>query len=215
MKANWVVVGSGGHGREVAAIIQDFLLESGEEVLGFLDDNPALFGSTIAGLPVLGGTEWIAHAGIPLKVAMGLGASQVRFTAVQRIKGLGAEVEFPVVMHPAVHVGPRVILGEGVLIQAGCILTCDVEVGSFAVLNVGVSLSHDSKVGPFTTLAPGSRLAGGAMVGFCAEVGMGTHVIQNRQIGDRTQTGALAAVVRDLPHDVTAVGVPARSLPNR
>jgi serine acetyltransferase len=43
-------------------------------------------------------------------------------------------------------------------------------------------------------------------------VGMGTHIIQNHHVGDRTQTGALAAVVRDLPDDITAVGVPARSL---
>lgn len=215
MKADWVVVGCGGHGREVAALVQDFLLEPGEQLLGFLDDNPTLHGSTLAGLAVLGPVGWLSQVGRPIKVAMGLGVSKARNTAVQRIRGLGTDVEFPVLIHPTALIGPRVAIGDGVLIQAGCILTCDVEVGSFAVLNVGVSLSHDSKVGPFATLAPGSRLAGGATVGFCTEVGMGTHIIQNHHVGDRTQTGALAAVVRDLPNDITAVGVPAHPLQKR
>jgi sugar O-acyltransferase (sialic acid O-acetyltransferase NeuD family) len=212
MKADWVVIGCGGHGREVAALIQNFLLTPGEQLLGFLDDNITLQGKTLAGLPVLGPVGWISQVGRPMKVAMGLGVSKARNSAVQRIKNFGVDIQFPVLIHPTALIGPRVAIGDGVLIQAGCILTCDIEVGPFAVLNVGVSLSHDSKVGPFATLAPGSRLAGGATVGFCTEVGMGTHIIQNHHVGDRTQTGALAAVVRDLPDDITAVGVPARSL---
>ena len=215
MSAEWIVIGGGGHGREVAAIIQDFLLKPGDRLLGFLDDNPYRVGTQLAGLPILGPGEWLASFGGPLKVALGLGASKAREAMVQRIRSFNVDVQFPLIQHPDALIGPRVTIGEGVLIQAGCVLTCDVEVGPFAVLNVGVSLSHDAKVGPFATLAPGSRLAGGATVGFCAEVGMGTHVIQLRHIGDQTQTGALAAVVRDLPDGITAVGVPARALQKR
>lgn len=212
MKADWVVLGCGGHGREVAALVQEFLLQPGERLLGFLDDNPARIGSPQAGLPVLGPTDWIWQSGLQLKVAMGLGASLAREAAVLRIKAEAPGTQFPVLRHPSAVVGPRVTLGEGALVQAGCILTCDIQVGAFSVLNVGVSLSHDAVVGEFATLAPGSRLAGGACVGRCAEVGMGTHVIQLRHVGERTQTGALAAVIRDLPSGVTAVGVPARPL---
>lgn len=214
MKADWVVLGSGGHGREVAALVQEFLLQPGERLLGFLDDNPARVGSQQAGLPVLGPTSWIWESGLQVKVAMGLGASLAREAAVLRIKTEAPETCFPVLRHPSAMVGPRVTLGEGVLVQAGCILTCDIQVGDFSVLNVGVSLSHDAVVCDFATLAPGSRLAGGATVGRCAEVGMGTHVIQLRHVGEKTQTGALAAVIRDLPPGVTAVGVPARPMSN-
>jgi len=212
MTADWVVVGSGGHGREVAALIQEFLLDPGEHLLGFLDDNPALAGTLKAGLPILGPTCWIWESARPLKVALGLGVSQVREAAVARIKAEAPNIEFPVLCHPSALIGPRVCLGEGTLIQAGCILTCDIQVGAFSILNVGVSLSHDSVVEDFATLAPGVRLAGGAKLGRCTEIGMGTHVIQLRQVGDRTQTGALAAVTRDLPSEITAVGVPARPI---
>ncbi len=207
-----MVLGSGGHGREVAALVQECLLLPGERLLGFLDDDPALSGSHQAWLPILGPTSWIWDSGTAVKVAVGLGSSLAREAAVRRIKTEAPETEFPVLRHPAALIGPRVILGEGALVQAGCILTCDVQVGAFAVLNVGVSLSHDAVVGDFATLAPGSRLAGGATVGRGAEIGMGTHVIQLRHIGEQAQTGALAAVVRDLPSGVTAVGVPARPL---
>lgn len=215
IKFGWVIVGSGGHGREVAAIVGDYFLETNDCILGFVDDDPGLTGKFVKDLPVLGPIDWIASANTPLKVAMGIGSSKARESVVRRIKHLRPDTLFPVIKHPGAIVGPRVTIGEGTLLQAGCILTCDIEVGPFAVLNVGVSLSHDSRVGPFATLAPGSRLAGGASVGFCSEIGMGTHIIQNRKIGDGAQTGALAAVISDFPEGITAVGVPARQVRSR
>ena len=47
-----VVIGSGGFGREAARAALDGGYSG--EVLGFLDDDPALTGATVAGLPVLG-----------------------------------------------------------------------------------------------------------------------------------------------------------------
>jgi acetyltransferase EpsM len=44
---------------------------------------------------------------------------------------------------------------------------------------------------------------------------MGTHVIQRRSIGSWTVIGAGAAVVHDIPANVTAVGVPARVIKTR
>jgi len=209
---DWVVVGCGGHGKEVAALVETFLLTGDTRILGWLDDNEAKWDSTVAGLQVLGGLDWIARHGQPLNVAVAIGSCTHREMIVNRIKGLGAEVQFPVLRHPGANIGPRVTLGEGALIQAGCILTCDIEVGPFAVLNIGVTLSHDAKVGPFSSLHPGVRLAGGASVGHGAELGMGTHVIPLGHVGDRARTGALAAVVRDIAPQTTSVGVPARPL---
>ncbi|WP_231884173.1 acetyltransferase [Synechococcus sp. MIT S9504] len=50
-------------------------------------------------------------------------------------------------------------------------------------------------------------------VGSCSWIGIGASVIQQICIGDDVTVGAGAAVVRDLPDGVTAVGVPARVFP--
>ena len=57
---------------------------------------------------------------------------------------------------------------------------------------------------------PGVHLAGDVTLGEGCYVGMGTNIMQRRSIGSWTVIGAGAAVVQDLPANVTAVGVPAR-----
>jgi acetyltransferase EpsM len=53
-------------------------------------------------------------------------------------------------------------------------------------------------------------LAGRVRVGRGAFVGIGAQVIQCRSVGDFAVVGAGAAVIHDVPHEATAVGVPAR-----
>jgi len=206
MGRDWVVIGAGGHGREVADVIR--LL--GGTVLGFLDDDPAKAGRFFGSHPVLGPLEWLRGGAGPLRVALGIGASAMRLRVVERLRAFPRELCYPTLVHPGSQVGGSVFLGEGTLVQAGCVLTCDIRVGDFVVLNSGVSLAHDVEVGDFATLAPGARMAGNVTVGPCAEVGMGTLVIQGQALGAACVTGAGSVVVRDVPPGKRVLGVPAR-----
>ena len=62
-------------------------------------------------------------------------------------------------------------------------------------------------------ICPDARLAGEVEVGDRSWIGIGASVIQQIRIGADVTVGAGAAVVCDLPDGVTAVGVPARTLP--
>ncbi|MBL0210412.1 MAG: acetyltransferase [Holophagaceae bacterium] len=210
MARNWVVVGCGGHGREVADVLRQVLRNTDGRLLGFLDEDPKNTGTDLAGWPVLGDLSWLRHPPEPLSIALGIGSSRMRKDVVGRIKAMGLAHDFPPIIHPDARIGARVSLGEGALVQAGCILTCDIQVGAFVILNIGASLSHDVTVGDFATLAPGSRMAGAVAVGELAEVGMNTSVIQNVRLGAACTTGAGTVVIRDVPQETTVVGVPAR-----
>lgn len=207
MARPWVVVGCGGHGREVA----DVLKINGENILGFLDDNPDRIATTVGELPVLGDLNWLNQAPAPISIGLGIGGSRSRKQMVERICALpfDFDFDFPPIIHPSAILGSRVFIGEGTLIQAGCIMTCDIKVGRFVLLNIGVGLSHDVRIHDFASLAPKCQFTGATTSGALTEVGTGTLVIPQRVIGEGAITGAGAVIVRNIPDGVTAVGVPA------
>jgi sugar O-acyltransferase (sialic acid O-acetyltransferase NeuD family) len=200
-----VIVGTGGMGREAAAWLD--AAGRGSTVVGFLDENDELHGRTVAGLPVLGGVEWLsAHDDVEVVTAIGTPAH--RATLMSRLAAEGRRLV--TVVHPSAVVGPRVTLGEGAIVCPGVILTCDITVGRGAIVNYGALVGHDGVLGEACFLAPGVSLGGNVFVGEQAYVGIGASVIQGITIGRRAVIGAGAAVIRDVPADRTVVGVPAR-----
>ncbi len=83
-------------------------------------------------------------------------------------------------------------------------------IASHALINAASVISHDTKLDAYVTINPGVNLAGNVTVGEGCYLGIGCSVIQGISIGEWSTVGAGAAVIRDLPDRVTAVGVPAQ-----
>lgn len=200
-----VIAGTGGMGREAAAWVTDSL--GAGAALGFVDSDRALQGSEIAGLPVLGGDEWLGgREGIAVVPA--LGAPGARADLVRRLDAAGVPLE--TVVHTAAYVGPRVTIGSGSIVCPGAVITCDATLGRASIVNYGAMVGHDCVLGSFCFVGPGVTLAGNVRMGRGVEVGIGASVVQGVTIGDGAVIGAGAVVIGDIPSDATAVGVPAR-----
>lgn len=211
-----LVYGTGGFAREVVWLCNDLAAgvyddpDTGAPMLraiGFLDDNRERHGMTIAGLPVLGGVEWVA-ANPGIGVAIGLGNPRARQEAAHRLRDAGAV--FPTLIHPTALIGERVQLGEGVIVCAGTTITVDVEIGEFSMFNLHCTVGHDARIGAFCTLAPGCNISGYVVLEEGVELGTNVAVLPGKRIGARSIVGAGAVVTSDLPAMVTAVGVPAK-----
>jgi sugar O-acyltransferase (sialic acid O-acetyltransferase NeuD family) len=208
-----VIVGAGGHGREVAAQLREMeRAGSPWRLLGFLDDGVEP-GTFVGGSTVLGGTDWLDDSGDAPHCVLGVGSPALKRRLAERLRPKVAG--FPALVHPGVALDDTARVGEGALVAAGCVLTVDLEIGAFATLNRLCTVSHDCRVGAYATLAPGVLLAGAVHVGEGADLGIGASVIQGIHVGEWSVVGAGAAVVRDLPPDCTAVGVPARPIRQR
>ena len=210
-----VIIGAGGHGREVANILRHQAKTTrGIEALGFVDENHDLHGQTRDGLPVLGDWSWFEGADRrDLSVVCAVGLPQVCRRLVERAQSIG--LSFASVVSPLAHISSFAHLGDGVTIFPGVVINTGAFVDRHSILNVGVSISHDSIVGPYSNINPGARLAGNVTVGEGCYIGMGASVIQGRTIGRWSIVGSGAVAISDIPANVTAVGVPAKVIETR
>jgi sugar O-acyltransferase (sialic acid O-acetyltransferase NeuD family) len=203
-----VLYGAGGHGREITALIGRLCAEGADwELKGWLSDEAASWGRTIAGLPVLGDGEWLrGHPGMAVVVA--IGAPRTRQTLVRRIEGFNPS--FPALIDPRALTMPRSVVGQGSVVMAGAILSVDTTVGEFCSVNLRCTINHDCRLGDYATLGPGTALTGDVTLDEGVEIGAGGTCIPGVSVGAWSMIGAGAVVISNLPANCTAVGVPAR-----
>ena len=208
-----VITGVGGHGREVLQVIR--ALNLGSQVwamLGFLVDPEFAKETTVHGLPVLGGLDWLT--GRPeVCVAVGIGRPHLRRRVAERLAVYGNAC--PVLTHPRAWIGDRVTVGEGCVVFAGTMITTDVSLGRHVHLNTGCTVGHDSTVGNYSSLYQSVSVSGNVGIGDGVEAGTGTRFIPNVSVGAWSVLGAGTVVTTSLPANLTAVGVPARIIKTR
>lgn len=203
------IFGAGGFGREVLQIALDQNLDRQEwNILGFLDENEAIWNQTIHEFPVLGGTSWIQRYP-KTHIVVAVGDPRIRARIVSDLVSYGGQY-FPRLIHPTAWIGRRVTIGEGTIICSGTRITTDIQVGRHVILNLNCTIGHDSVLEDFCTLYPGIHVSGNVYLEEGTELGTGTAIIPKVRIGRYTTVGAGAVVVKDLPAGVVAVGVPAK-----
>ncbi|QPC83282.1 acetyltransferase [Phototrophicus methaneseepsis] len=201
----YLIIGAGGHGK----VIADILLAQGKRPLGFLDDNLAMVGQTIYGLPVLGKIDTWADMD-PTGLIVGIGDNTIRRAIVQRIHQQVKSPPWYTAIHPTAIISRSVQIGVGTVIVAGAIINADVHLGNHVIINTAATIDHDCIIQDYVHIAPGAHLAGNVQVADNVLMGVGCSVIPGCKIGANTKIGAGAAVVSDVPPGVVAKGVPAR-----
>lgn len=203
-----MILGAGGH----AQVVADILLRAREtgtncQPIGFLDDNRALVGTTILGLPVLGTIGQLRefdHDAVI--VAIGDNRTRAHIFAALRAQG-----EYMVnAVHRAAVLASDVCLGQGVMICAGVVVNTGTVIGDNVILNTGCTVDHHNHIGDHVHIAPGVHLGGGVIIGEGAFIGIGSTVIPQRAVGAWSVLAAGSVMTRDIPPEVTAAGIPAR-----
>jgi UDP-perosamine 4-acetyltransferase len=199
-----VIVGAGGHAKVVAELIAH---NPQYRVIGLID-NVTL--GTAFGLPILGADRDLPHLrqnGIN-KVFVAIGDNKRRLTLGREIQKDGFDIINAI--SSAATISPSAQIGVGVAIMSGAVLNADCRIEDFAVVNSGAIIDHDCIIGEGAHVAPGCALAGNVKLGRGAFLGTGTSVIPGISVGDGAIVGAGACLVRDLPANIIAMGVPAR-----
>jgi sugar O-acyltransferase (sialic acid O-acetyltransferase NeuD family) len=119
---------------------------------------------------------------------------------------------FFTLVHPTVVMSEWVRLGEGSIVCAGSILTCDIEIGRHAHLNLHTTVGHDCRIGDFFTTAPGVHISGNCSLADRVYIGTNAALKQGIRLGPDITIGMGAVVTKNLQEAGVYVGAPAKRM---
>lgn len=203
MSKSVVIIGASGHGK----VIADIIVNSGDKVLGFLDDADDVQGKKIIGFPVLGKiADYDNYKDCEFVIA--IGNPYVR----EKISN-----ELPVKWYTAIH--PTAVIssldveiGEGTVIMANAVVNPSARIGKHCIINTGAIVEHDNILEDYVHLSPNVTLAGIVKVGKSTHIGAGSCTKQVLNIASNCVIGAGSVIVKDITESGTYVGVPARKI---
>lgn len=208
-----IVVGAGGHGREMADVAEAVNVAAAAPVwnlLGFVDDGVP-DGDLLRrrGSRLLGSSDRLAdHAGASFVV--GVGTPRARRYLAGRAEAAGLRPA--ILIHPSATVGADVALAPGCIVCSHASITTNVRLGMHSHVSINASVAHDARLGEFVTVLPGARVSGNVVLEDDAYIGTNAAIIQGIRVGRGAVVGAGAVVVDDVEPGVTVAGVPARPL---
>ncbi len=209
MRERIILIGGGGHCKVVVSILREL---NKFEIIG-ISDVPEKLGERVLDVPIKftdGELRKIFDSGVRYAfITVGsVGNPRKRIELFQKAKSIGFEL--PVIISKNAVVSSDAKIGEGTVIMPGVIINPGVRIGKNAIVNTGAIIEHDAFIDDHVHIAPGVTLSGNVRIGCCSHIGTGASVIQEVQIGNNVIVGAGAVVVKDIPDNVVAKGVPAR-----
>jgi sugar O-acyltransferase (sialic acid O-acetyltransferase NeuD family) len=194
-----LIYGGGGHAKAVMDMVKQI---GSHAIAGILDDDPALTGKSVLGIPVLG-TRSLLPALVEQGVAQaanGVGGILdigVRVRVFDVLENAG--FSFPALIHPRATVEPSARIGAGAQVFANAYVGSEAELHPRCMVNTGAVVSHDCEIGEYTHIAPGALLAGHVHVGARSLVGMGVTIAIGLHIGAGVRIGNGAILLADVP----------------
>lgn len=201
------IIGAGGCGREALCCLMDMLALDTNQIANkvvFMVGDEHFKDETILGVHVIKRSEF-NYKEYDLVVA--IGDPSLRKKVVEK---LPSDANFLTLIHPSVIKSPFLKIGQGSIVTAGCILTCDIEIGEHSHINLNTTLTHDLKAGNYFTTAPGVNVSGNCHFGDCVYLGTNAAVKQGISICDNVTIGMGAIVVKNITEPGVYIGNPAK-----
>lgn len=201
-----IMIGAGGH----AKVVINTLIQLNIGIKCIYDDDNEKWGQSLCGVEIAGPISDLIYS-VKRRAVMAIGDNQTRKKFANRFENY----DWITVIHPRATVHPSVCIGEGTVVFAGAVIQPDTIIGNHCIVNTNASIDHDCIVEDYAHIGPGSCLAGNVKVGEGAFFGIGSVAIMGSAIGRWSTVGAGAAVIHDIPDNVTAVGLPARVIKSK
>jgi len=212
MSIDLVFIGAGAF-REQIEIVRDINDVSGNyRVVAILDDNEALHGQKIDGVPVVGGLSKISDFG-GVRIVMGVGNNRDRLAPMHVFEQLEQPLDrYESLIHPTAQVYRSAQLGVGVILYAGCVIGNGSSLGDFTKIIWNAVVGADNIIGKGVSICANATTCSGVKVGGYSFLASQCVVSDNVVIGPMAKIGLGAAVARDVDAGAFMLGNPARKI---
>ncbi len=197
--------GCGGHGK----VILDILHRQNKKVVAIVDDNPPVTITEIHDISVYqtdifftkfqaNDNEWIVS----------VGNNHIREKIVEKLTNFGCL--FTNAIHPSAQIALGVEIGLGTVVMANTVVNTDTYIGNHVIINTGAIVDHDCYIDDYCHIAPGCSICGQVKLGRGVLLGVGSSVKPLIEIGTNSICGAGSTVVKSIPSNCLAYGLPAK-----
>jgi sugar O-acyltransferase (sialic acid O-acetyltransferase NeuD family) len=203
------IAGAGGFGRETLCCLVDSLAGSGkkiEDVACFMEKDEVYKQTHIHGIEVIRQSQFDPEK---YEVVVAIGPPAIRKKVVE---SLPQETRFATIIHPSAVISQWVSIGEGSIVTAGSILTCDIRIGRHAHFNLHTTIGHDVVAGDYFTTAPAVNISGNCRFGDCVYFGTNAGIREGITVCSNVTIGLGGVVVKDITEPGTYVGSPVKKL---
>jgi len=196
--ARLVIIGAGVAAAQVLDVLSRI---QSQRPVGLLDDNPALHGKSLSGIPVLGSIERaepLFKEGFFDQAVISIGTQvELRARLFERLQKTG--ILFANVIDPGARLLSHVKLGTGNIIMPFCQVAASTTVGDNNFLSAYVSLEHHNGLGSHCTFGPAVFTSGQVKIGNRVKFGAGIFVEPSLTIGDDSRIASGVTLTRSVP----------------
>ena len=195
MKREIAIIGGGGFGREIRALV-----ERKHSFGGFFDDQ-------VLGDLYLGRIDEIS-SGMERELIIGIGDPRIKQIIVEQLSD--TNLAYANLVGDYTVFDKANIRGTGTVICDGVKATTDYKIGSHVLVNLNATIGHDVIIEDYCSIMPGVNISGAVTIGEGTLIGSGATILQGITVGRNCVVGAGAVVTKDVPDNTTVVGVPAK-----
>ena len=165
-------------------------------------------GDCVNGIEVCDENRLREKFGVDLEAVIGVGEPAIRERLYQKIRAEGFAM--PALIHPSVCIPENTVIGEGVVIQVGCFVSCNVQIGNIVYIHPHTNIGHDCILEEGCVVAGFSNIAGTVHIGEYSYLALSCVIKQGLVIGKNSIIGMGAVVFRNVEDSMIVLGNPAK-----
>ena len=212
MALDVVIACAGGSGLKVFQILEDQAATGDDtyHLIGFIDDNPDLWGTEFFGLPVFGDVSSLEEMtkSQRLGVVCPIGDPLNREKKITQLKELN--VEFINAIHPSAQIARSAQVGIGNVFSQNVVIQAGAHIGDFNTFNIAAIMGPLAIIHDYCTINATVMLASGSETMNYCYIGMGAKVMQRIKVNEGTILGANGFLHKEAPAWSTVVGLPGK-----